>query len=161
MRHMRGKKFVAVCWGGGVWTLKELGSWWGGGAQEAWREGTFCLQVWESVVSAGWRWWVEGSTVIPSAGKQCQGESVLWLVLDSDFFCSASEPRSCRALFIHLPQKKRPSPLPKDTHQSHAPLTTRSSGLTGVHSRLPEASPEDTIVTNQLIDREMQVWLCH
>lgn len=31
--------------------------------------GTFCLYVWESVVSAGWG--VEEVLLFPSAGKQC------------------------------------------------------------------------------------------
>lgn len=55
-------------------------------------------------------------------------ESVLWLVLDSDFFCSLSELRSCCA-FPAKACAPPPTPLKK-------PRTTRS-GLTGVHNRLP------------------------
>lgn len=129
---MRDNKSWCVCWGRGT-----PGWWW-------WWEGGHLLSacVGECRVEGGG---MEEVLLFPSAGKQCLEESVLWLVLDSDFFCSASEPRSCCA----FPRKKKKK-KPRTTHSVTSPVSTTGFLI----------SPTDNCVTNQLKDQDVQVRVC-
>lgn len=108
------------------------------------------------LLRAGWRR-VAVPPVCP--GKQCLEESVLWLVLDSDFFCCASEPRSCCAFspctssspLLSCPplsaKSVRLPPSLEEKKKSHAPRVIAASPVTA--TGFPTIPHGAKCVTNQ------------
>lgn len=114
----------------------DAGGWGRGG-------GTFCLHVWESVVSAGWG--VEEVLLLfPSAGKQCPRRvfyGSCWTLIS---FVTHLSPAAAAL----SPQSVRP---PK-------PRTTRA-GLTGVNHRIPKI-PHGHSCNKSIKDRDLQGRVC-
>lgn len=79
------------------------------GGREGGTEGTFCLQVWESVVSAGWG---RARRLFPSAGKQCPRR----VFYGSCWTLISFVARLSSAAAALSPQKRAPAPP-----ESHAP----------------------------------------
>lgn len=84
------------------------------GAGDAGRGGegkgaTFCLQVWESVVSAGWG---RARRLFPSAGKQCPRR----VFYGSCWTLISFVARLSSAAAALSPQKRAPPPSPPESH---------------------------------------------
>lgn len=94
--------------------------------------GTFCLHVWESVVSAGWRVCVCGGVeevlLFPSAGKQCPRRvfyGSCWTLISfvphlSPAAAALSPAKAC------APPSSSPHPSLKKKKKSHAPRALAS-----------------------------------
>lgn len=123
----------------------EVGACVGAGGRGG-REGTFCLHVWESVVSAGWG--VEEVLLFPSAGKQCPRTAFYgscWTLIPFVLHLSSAAAA--------LSPQKRALPPPQQK-----PRTTRS-GLTGAHNRLPNI-PHGQLCNKSIKDQHVHADVC-
>lgn len=113
------------------------------GAGDAGRGGegkgaTFCLQVWESVVSAGWG---RARRLFPSAGKQCPRR----VFYGSCWTLISFVARLSSAAAALSPQKRAPPPQPPGK-----PRTTRLRPYPASATTFA-VSPAGKCVTNQLM----------